>query len=335
MIKEAILKVYQNEDLTYDEAYQTMDEIMSGQASEVQMSAYLTAMAMKGETIDEITASAEAMRAHCVRLLNNQEVLEIVGTGGDGSNTFNISTTSSIVISAAGVPVAKHGNRSASSKCGAADVLEELGVNIYIEPEKSLECLKEINLCFLFAQNYHLSMKYVANVRKELSIRTIFNILGPLTNPAGASMQVLGVYEKELVEPLINVLKNLGVKSALSVYGMDGMDEISASDKTYVSELKDGEINSYEISPEDFGMKLASKDDLIGGDAKENAEITLSILKGEKGPRRNAILLNSAAGLYVSGRVDSIREGIDLASEIIDSGRALKQLEKFIEFTNG
>lgn len=335
MIKEAILKVYQNENLTYDEAYQTMDEIMSGQASEVQMSAYLTAMAMKGETIDEITASAEAMRAHCVRLLNNQEVLEIVGTGGDGSNTFNISTTSSIVISAAGVPVAKHGNRSASSKCGAADVLEELGVNIYIEPEKSLECLKEINLCFLFAQNYHLSMKYVANVRKELSIRTIFNILGPLTNPAGASMQVLGVYEKELVEPLINVLKNLGVKSALSVYGMDGMDEISASDKTYVSELKDGEINSYEISPEDFGMKLASKDDIIGGDAKENAEITLSILKGEKGPRRNAILLNSAAGLYVSGRVDSIREGIDLASEIIDSGRALKQLEKFIEFTNG
>jgi anthranilate phosphoribosyltransferase len=270
MIKEAILKVYKHQDLTYDEAYQTMDEIMSGKASEVQMSAYLTAMSMKGETIDEITASAEAMRAHCVRLLNDKEVLEIVGTGGDGSNTFNISTTSSIVISAAGVPVAKHGNRSASSKCGAADVLEALGVNIHIEPEKSLKCLEEINLCFLFAQNYHLSMKYVANVRKELSIRTIFNILGPLTNPAGATMQVLGVYEKELVEPLIKVLNNLGVESAVSVYGMDGMDEISASDKTFVCELKDGKTMSYEISPEYFGMELASKEDLIGGDAKEN-----------------------------------------------------------------
>lgn len=334
MIKEAILKVYKHQDLTYDEAYQTMDEIMGGQASEVQMSAYLTAMSMKGETIDEITASAEAMRAHCVRVLNDKEVLEIVGTGGDGSNTFNISTTSSIVISAAGVPVAKHGNRSASSKCGAADVLEELGVNIYVEPEKSIECLKEINLCFLFAQNYHLSMKYVANVRQELSIRTIFNILGPLTNPAGATMQVLGVYEKELVEPLINVLNNLGVKSALSVYGMDGMDEISASDKTFVSELKDGKTRSYEISPEDFGMEVASKQDLVGGDAKENAEITLSILKGEKGPRRNAVLLNSAAGLFVAGEVDSLKEGVELAAEIIDSGKALKQLERFIEVTN-
>lgn len=334
MIKEAILKVYQHEDLSYDEAYQTMDEIMSGEASEVQMSAYLTAMSMKGETIEEITASAEAMRAHCVRLLNDKEVLEIVGTGGDGSNTFNISTTSSIVISAAGVPVAKHGNRSASSKCGAADVLEELGVNIHIEPEKSIECLREINLCFLFAQNYHLSMKYVAGVRKELSIRTIFNILGPLTNPAGATMQVLGVYEKELVEPLIKVLNNLGVKSALSVYGMDGMDEFSVSDKTFVSELRNGRTRIYEVLPEDFGFEAASKSDLVGGDAKENAEITLSILNGEKGPKRNAVLLNSAAGLYVSGKVDSLEEGVKMAEELIDSGRALKQLEKFIEVTN-
>ena len=286
------------------------------------------------ETIDEITASAEAMRAHCVRLLNDEDVLEIVGTGGDGSNTFNISTTSSIVISAAGVPVAKHGNRSASSKCGAADVLEELGVNIFIEPEKSLKCLKEINLCFLFAQNYHLAMKYVAGVRKELSIRTIFNILGPLTSPAGASMEVLGVYEKELVEPLTKVLKNLGVKSAVTVYGLDGMDEISASDRTAVCELKDGEIMSYEISPEYFGMEIASKEDLVGGDAKENAQITLSILKGEKGPKRNAVLLNSAAGLYVAGKVESLREGVELAEEIIDSGKALKQLERFIECTN-
>ena len=334
MIKEAILKVYKHQDLTYEEAYQTMDEIMSGEASEVQMSAYLTAMSMKGETIDEITASAEAMRAHCVRLLNDKEVLEIVGTGGDESNTFNISTTSSIVISSAGVPVAKHGNRSASSKCGAADVLEELGVNIYIEPEKSLECLQEINLCFLFAQNYHLSMKYVANVRKKRSIRTVFNIFGPLTNHAGATMQVLGVYEKELVEPLINVLNNLGVKSALSVYGMDGMDEFSVSDKTFVSELKKGRTRIYEVLPEDLAFELASKSDLVGGDAKENAQITLNILKGEKGPKRNAVLLNSAAGLYVAGEVDSLEEGVKMAEELIDSGRALNQLEKFIEFTN-
>ena len=334
MIKEAILKVSNHEDLTYNEAYITMDEIMSADASEVQMSAYLTAMAMKGETIEEITASAKAMRDHCIRLLNDEEVLEIVGTGGDGSNTFNISTTSSIVISAAGVPVAKHGNRSASSKCGAADVLEELGVNIYIEPEKSLKCLKEINLCFLFAQNYHLSMKYVAGVRKELSIRTIFNILGPLTSPAGASMEVLGVYERDLIEPLADVLKNLGVKSAMVVYGLDGMDEISASDRTAVCELKDGKTMTYELSPEYFDMEIASKGDLVGGDAKENAQITLSILNGEKGPRRNAVLLNSAAGLYVAGKVKSLKEGVKLAEEVIDSGKALKQLEKFVEVTN-
>lgn len=334
MIREAILKVSQKQDLTYDEAYQTMDEIMGGEASEVQMSSYLTAMSMKGETIDEITASAEAMRSHCVRLLNDVEALEIVGTGGDGSNTFNISTTSSIVISAAGVPVAKHGNRSASSKCGAADVLEELGVNIQIDPEKSLKCLKEHNICFLFAQNYHIAMKYVASVRKELAIRTIFNILGPLTNPAGATMQVLGVYDKELVEPLAKVLNNLGVKSALSVYGTDGMDEISASDKTFVCEIRDGITKSYEIDPEDFGFEKCKKEDLVGGDPKENAQITLDILKGKKGPKRNAVVLNSAAGLYVSGVVESINDGVRLAEEIIDSGKALRQLEKFIEFTN-
>lgn len=334
MIKEAILKVVNGNDLNAKEAYGAMDEIMSGEASEVQMSAYLTALSMKGETIEEITASTKAMRAHCVKLLNDEEVLEIVGTGGDGSNTFNISTTSSIVISAAGVPVAKHGNRSASSKCGAADVLEALGVNIYIEPEKSLKILKEINLCFLFAQNYHLAMKFVAGVRKELSIRTIFNILGPLTNPAGATMQVLGVYDESLVKPLCEVLKNVGVKSALSVYGQDGLDEISVSDKTSVCELRDGRLKCYEIAPEDFGMKRCSKEDLVGGNPRENAEITLSILNGQKGPKRNAVVLNSAAALYVAGKADSIEDGVRLASEIIDSGRAKKQLEKFIEYTN-
>lgn len=334
MIKEAILKVVNGNDLNAKEAYGAMDEIMSGEASEVQMSAYLTALSMKGETIEEITASTKAMRAHCVKLLNDEEVLEIVGTGGDGSNTFNISTTSSIVISAAGVPVAKHGNRSASSKCGAADVLEALGVNIYIEPEKSLKILKEINLCFLFAQNYHLAMKFVAGVRKELSIRTIFNILGPLTNPAGATMQVLGVYDESLVKPLCEVLKNVGVKSALSVYGQDGLDEISVSDKTSVCELRDGRLKCYEIAPEDFGMERRSKEDLVGGNPRENAEITLSILNGQKGPKRNAVVLNSAAALYVAGKADSIEDGVRLASEIIDSGRAKKQLEKFIEYTN-
>ena len=334
MIRQAIFKVSKKEDLTYDEAYRTMDEIMSGAASEVQMSSYLTAMAMKGETIDEITASAEAMRNHCIRLLNDVDALEIVGTGGDGSNTFNISTTSSIVISAAGVPVAKHGNRSASSKCGAADVLEELGVNIQIEPDKSLQCLKENNICFLFAQNYHIAMKYVASVRRELGIRTIFNILGPLTNPAGATMQVLGVYDKELVEPLAKVLNNLGVKSALSVYGIDGMDEISVSDKTCVCEIRDGEIKSYEIDPSEFGFEKCSIEDLVGGDPKENARITLDILKGQKGPKRNAVVLNSAAGLYVAGAAESIGDGVKIAEDMIDSGKALQQLENFIEFTN-
>ena len=334
MIRQAIFKVSKKENLTYDEAYRTMDEIMSGAASEVQMSSYLTAMAMKGETIDEITASAEAMRNHCIRLLNDVDALEIVGTGGDGSNTFNISTTSSIVISAAGVPVAKHGNRSASSKCGAADVLEELGVNIQIEPDKSLQCLKENNICFLFAQNYHIAMRYVASVRRELGIRTIFNILGPLTNPAGATMQVLGVYDKELVEPLAKVLNNLGVKSALSVYGIDGMDEISVSDKTCVCEIRDGEIKSYEIDPSEFGFEKCSIEDLVGGDPKENARITLDILKGQKGPKRNAVVLNSAAGLYVAGAAESIGDGVKIAEDMIDSGKALQQLENFIEFTN-
>lgn len=334
MIKEAILKLANNKSLSYDEAYDTMDEIMGGIASEVQMSAYLTALSMKGETIDEITASAEAMRNHCVRLLNDEEVLEIVGTGGDGSNTFNISTTSSLVISAAGVPVAKHGNRSASSKCGAADVLEELGVNIYIEPEKSLNVLDKINLCFLFAQNYHIAMKYVANVRKQLSIRTIFNILGPLTNPAGASMQVLGVYDELLVEPLAKVLQNLGVKSAMVVYGQDKMDEISVSAKTTVCEVKGEELFNYEIDPRDFGIDLCKKEELIGGDSKVNAKITLDILEGKKGPCRDAVVLNSAAGLYVAGKVDSLEEGVKLASGIIDSGKAKKQLDDFIKYTN-
>lgn len=334
MIKEAIMTLVQKNDLSYYEAETVMNEIMSGEASDIQMSAYLTALAMKGETIDEITASAAGMRMHCVRLLNDMDVLEIVGTGGDHSNSFNISTTSAIVIAAGGVPVAKHGNRAASSKSGAADVLEALGVNIMVSPAKSAQMLKDINLCFLFAQKYHTSMRYVANVRKELGIRTVFNILGPLSNPAGASMQVMGVYEKELVEPLARVLANLGVKNALVVYGQDKLDEISMGAKTSVCEIRNGCFRSYEIEPEQFGFEKCKKEDLAGGTPQENAQITLSILNGEKGPKRNAVLLNASAGLYVAGKVKTLEEGICMAEALIDSGAAKERLEQFIRLSN-
>lgn len=301
MIKEAIIKLSQKQDLTYDEAVAVMDEIMSGGASAVQMSAYLTALSLKGETIDEITASAEGMRKHCIKLLPDQEVLEIVGTGGDHSDSFNISTTASIVVAAGGISVAKHGNRAASSKCGAADVLEALGVKISLPPEKSKEILDKIGICFLFAQNYHIAMKYVAPIRKELGIRTVFNILGPLANPAGASMQVMGVYDESLVCPLAEVLSKLGVKSAVVVYGEDCLDEISMSAPTHVCEVKNGTFRSYIIQPEDFGLKRCAKEELRGGTPQENAAITRAILQGEKGAKRDAVVLNAAAGLYVAG----------------------------------
>ena len=334
MIKEAIHKVFKKENLTYKEEEAVMNEIMEGEASAVQMSSYLTALSMKGETVEEITASAAGMRAHCVRLLHDMDVLEIVGTGGDGANTFNISTTSSLVISAAGIPVAKHGNRAASSKCGAADVLEALGVNITIAPEKSRELLEKIGICFLFAQNYHFAMKYVAPVRKELGIRTIFNILGPLANPAGANMELMGVYDESLVEPLAHVLANLGVKRALVVYGSDGLDEISLSAPTRVCEVKDGAFTSYEITPEQFGLTRCSKDDLVGGTPAENAQITRDILTGKTGPKRDAVLMNAGAAIYMAGKAESIQAGIDLAKEMIDSGKATAQLEKFVELSN-
>lgn len=334
MIKEAILKVCKKQDLTYAEAEQVMNEIMEGQASQVQMSSYLTAMSLKGETVDEITASAAAMRAHCVRLLHDMDVLEIVGTGGDGANSFNISTTSSLVISAAGVPVAKHGNRAASSKCGAADVLEALGVNITIPPEASTELLNKIGICFLFAQNYHIAMKYVAPVRKELGIRTIFNILGPLANPAGANMELMGVYDETLVEPLAQVLANLGVKRAMVVYGTDGLDEISMSAPTKVCEVKDGSFISYEITPEQFGFTRCKKEDMVGGTPEENAAITRAILDGEKGPKRDAVAMNAGAAIYLAGKADSLQAGIDLAKELLDNGKAKEQLEKFVEYSN-
>ena len=334
MIKEAIIKLTNKENLSYGEAKAVMNEIMSGEASDVQKSAYLTALTMKGETIDEITGSADEMRNHAVQLSHEGDVLEIVGTGGDKSDSFNISTTSSLVIASAGVSVAKHGNRAASSKSGAADVLESLGVNITISPRKSAELLQNIGICFLFAQSYHTAMKYVGSIRKELGIRTIFNILGPLANPASANLQVMGVYDESLVEPLAKVLSNLGVKRALVVYGQDRLDEISASAETSVCEVKDGTFKSYTISPEQFGLTRCKKEELTGGTPDENAAITKAVLAGEQGARRTAVVLNAGAGLYVAGKADSIEAGVRLAEELIDSGKAEKKLEEFVKYSN-
>lgn len=285
MMKDSVLKVATKENLSYEEMRQSMDEIMSGQATQVQVASFLTALSLKGETIEEITAAAEEMRRHAVHLEHEMDVLEIVGTGGDKSNSFNISTTSAFVISAAGIPVAKHGNRAASSKSGAADVLEALGVNLMIDEVKSKKILEKIGMCFLFAQKYHPAMRYVGPVRKELGIRTIFNILGPLTNPAGANMQLLGVYSEDLLEPMSKALANLGVQRGMVVYGKDGLDEISVSAPTAVCEIQDGQLTTYEITPEEFGLERCQKEDLAGGTAEDNAQITKAILSGEKGPR--------------------------------------------------
>ena len=334
MIKEAVAKLVKNEDIGYDMAKTVMDEIMSGEASDILKSAYLTALSQKGETIEEITGSAEEMRKFGRKLGADVEALEIVGTGGDGSNSFNISTTASIVISAAGVPVAKHGNRAASSKSGAADCLEALGVNITIEPEQSKTLLEEIGICFLFAQKYHTAMKYVGPIRKELGIRTIFNILGPLANPAGPVYQIMGADDESLLPSMAKVLSNLGVKRGMVVYGQDRLDEISASAPTAVCEIDNGTFKNYVITPEEFGMERCTKEDLVGGTPQENAEITRAILNGEKGPKRNVVLLNAAAALYVAGKADSMADGVKLAEKVIDTGLAKAQLERFIKLSN-
>lgn len=335
MIKEAIHKLAKKQDLTFEESEAVMNEIMNGKASPVQMSSYLTALSLKGETIDEITGSAFGMRANCIKLLHNMNVLEIVGTGGDGSNSFNISTTSSIIISACGVPVAKHGNRAASSKCGAADLLEALGVNINISPEKSQQLLSDINICFLFAQNYHIAMKYAAPIRKELGIRTVFNILGPLSNPAGANMELMGVYDESLIYPLAKVMQNLGVKKGMVVYGKDKLDEISISAETKICEISGSNLDTYSIKPEDFGYERAGKNELAGGEPYENAEITRNILKGiDKGAKKNAVCLNAGAALYIAGKASNIFDGVQMAEECIKSGSAYTQLEKFILESN-
>lgn len=336
MIGEAIIKLSQKQDLTYAEAEAVMDEIMGGQTTAVQTAAYLTALSLKGETIDEITASAAGMRAHCVKLLHDMDVLEIVGTGGDGANSFNISTTAAFVTAAGGVPVAKHGNRAASSKCGAADVLETLGVDITVPPEKSAQLLREQNFCFLFAQNYHIAMKYVAPIRKELGIRTVFNILGPLSNPAGARRELMGVYDQALVAPLAQVMSNLGVTRGMVVYGQDKLDEISISAPTTVCEIKDGWFQSYEVTPEQFGYPRSDKSELTGGTPEENAAITRAILSGtEKGPKRQAVCLNAGAALYIGGRADTLEGGVKQAETLIDSGAAAAKLEEIVRRSNG
>ncbi len=333
-MKEAILKLANKEDLSPELAESVMDTIMAGEISPVQISSYLTALAMKGETIEEIVASAKSMRKHATKLLNDQDVLEIVGTGGDKSNSFNISTTSAIVLASAGIPVAKHGNRAASSKCGAADVLESLGVKIDVSPEKSMELLNTIGICFLFAPLYHSAMKHVAPVRRELGIRTIFNILGPLSNPLGASMQLMGVYEESLVEPLAEVLTKLGVKKGMVVYGTDGLDELSISAPTKVCEIRNGWFKSYVIDPAQYGFPQYEKSDLLGGTAEENGKITLDILNGVKGAKRDAVVLNSAAALYITKDNITMEEAIVEVKELLDSGKAMEKLQEFIKTSN-
>ena len=337
MIKEAIVKLVDKQDLSYNEAYAVINEIMSGATTATQNAAFLAALSTKSttaETTDEIAGCAAAMRDHATKCETGMEIFEIVGTGGDNANSFNISTTSALVASAGGMKVAKHGNRAASSKCGTADCLEALGVNIQQDPEKCVELLKEVGMCFFFAQKYHTSMKYVGPIRKELGIRTVFNILGPLTNPGSPKMQLLGVYDGYLVQPLAQVLINLGVTRGMVVYGQDKLDEISLSAPTTVCEFKDGWMKNYVIKPEDFGFERCTKADLVGGLPEENAKITRAILGGEKGHKRNAVLMNAGAALYIGGKAETLADGIKLAAEIIDSGKALATLEKFIEVSN-
>lgn len=337
MIKEAIIKIVDKQDLSYDEAYQVMNEIMSGETSQIQNAAFLAALSTKStkaETIVEIAGCAAAMRDHALKVENNMDLFEIVGTGGDGAHSFNISTTSAFVAAAGGIKTAKHGNRAASSQCGTADCLEALGVNIYQNPEKCIELLNTVGICFFFAQKYHTSMKYVGAIRKELGIRTVFNILGPLTNPCSPKMQLLGVYDEYLVEPLAQVLMNLGVKRGMVVYGQDKMDEISPSAPTSICEFDNRKSRTYVITPEQFGLTRCLKSDLVGGTPEENAATTKAILSGERGAKRDAALMNAGASLYIGGKAKTMKDGINLAAELIDSGKALEKLNAFIVASN-
>lgn len=334
MITTAIHSLMEKEELSYETAKEVMNEIMDGKATNAQISAYLTALRMKGENIEEITGSAVAMRSHCTKFVPETDVLDIVGTGGDEAFTFNISTVSAFVVAAAGVPVAKHGNRSVSSKCGSADVLDALGVKIDLTAEQSEKILKEIGICFLFAPVYHASMKYAAPVRREIGVRTIFNILGPLANPASANLQLLGVYDENLVEPLAKVLANLGVKRAMVVHGHDGLDEISLCGSSTVCEVNDGKLNSFFLDPAQLGFQPCTAQDLVGGDPKENAHIALDILSGKPGAKRDVVLLNSAVCLYMANSNITLRDCVKLAADTIDSGKAMEKLQRFIQLSN-
>jgi len=337
MIKEAIVKIVNKQDLSYEEAYEVMNEIMDGKTTATQNAAFLAALSTKSaraETTDEITGCAAAMREHAKQVTTDMELFEIVGTGGDNAQSFNISTTAALVAASGGMKVAKHGNRAASSRCGTADCLEALGVNIDQSPNLCRALLKDVGMCFFFAQKYHSSMKYVGAIRKELGFRTVFNILGPLTNPGSPSMQLLGVYDDYLAEPLAQVLIHLGVKRGMVVYGMDKLDEISLSAPTRICEIKNGWFKSYTITPEEFGFARCKKEDLRGGTPEENARITLAILNGEKGPKRDAVLLNAGAALYIGEKAQSLKEGTELAASLIDSGKAAETLQKLITLSN-
>jgi len=335
MIKEAIAKVVAGTSLTEAEAEGVMREIMQGEATDAQIAAYITALRMKGETVEEITGSARVMREKAVHVkLDAAFQVDTCGTGGDMSHTFNISTTVAFVVAGAGVAVAKHGNRSVSSKSGSADVLQALGINIEMPAQRIEECLNEVGIAFLFAPMMHQAMKYAIGPRREIGIRTIFNLLGPLTNPAGVKAQIMGVYSANLTGLLAKALGNLGLTRAYVVHGMDGLDEITVADRTKVSEYKDGTVTDYFIHPSDFDLPTGKAADLKGGDARENAAITLQVLKGQLGPRRDIVLLNAAAGLTAAGKAKDFRDGILLAGEAIDSGAALQKLEQLRKFTN-
>ena len=334
-LKPFLAKIVEGNHLTTEESYKAMDCIMSGNATEAQIASFLTGLRMNGETPEEITGFAKVMRAKAAVVPEETEAIDIVGTGGDLANSFNISTTSSFVIAAAGAKVAKHGNRSVSSKSGAADVLESLGAKIGLSPEEGRQCLEDIGVAFLFAQTHHGSMKYAGPVRAQLGVRSVFNILGPLANPAMTNYIVLGVYEEELLEPMAEVLKNLGVKHALIVFGDDRLDELSISSTSSVCEIKDGKITKYKIDPEELGLSLYSKDDIVGGTADENAVITRDVLEGkEQGAKRDIVLLNAGAALYTIGKAATMKEGVELARQAIDSGKALEKLDEFIQYTN-
>ena len=336
MMQYAIDKVIRKQHLTEGEMMEVMSTIMEGKATSSQIGGLLTALRMKGETVEEITGCAKVMRDKALRVdIDKAYAIDTCGTGGDKGNTFNISTVVAFVAAAAGVTVVKHGNRSISSRCGSADVLEHLGVNIDLTPEKVQESVEKLNIGFMFAPNFHQAMKYAVAPRQELGIRTIFNVLGPLTNPAKVQGQVLGVYDESLTEVIADVLRGLGSDRGLVVHGLDGLDEITITTKTKVSELKDGEISTYYVDPQRFNLPLASREEIVGGGPKENSEIMLSILRGERGAKRNMVLMNAGAAIYVGKQADSLEEGIDKAREVIDMGFALAKLNQFIHLSQG